>query len=63
MDYYINEYYKYPNYYKKYKLIKVVNYIFYFECGHLCTDNVFIDLIRCKTKIQNYKNNQLKLKL
>jgi hypothetical protein len=61
MNYYINEYYRYPNSKKKFKLIKVTNYIFHFTDNHWCTDNVFMDLIRCKNNIQNYKDIQLKL--
>lgn len=55
--------YKYP--YGKRKLIlkEVVGFIYYFECGHWCTDNVFEDLIDCHTGIQNYMNKQLTFEL
>lgn len=56
-------YYKYPHSKKKFKLIKVDGYKYYFECGHWCTDSVFEDLIDCKTGIANYLNTQLKLEL
>jgi hypothetical protein len=48
--------YKYPNSKKKYELIRTKNnLVYYFKCGHWCTDLVFKDLI----KIEEYK--QLKL--
>ena len=59
MNYYIGEKYKYPNSRKIFILKYVTNNMFYFECGHWCTDNVFLDLIRLKTKSQNYLDNQL----
>jgi len=59
---YIGELYKYPNSSKnKFKLIKVEGYKYLFECGHWCTDNVFIDLIRLRTGIQVYNERQLNL--
>jgi hypothetical protein len=39
-------------------------FIYRFECGHWCTDNVFIDLYNIKLKKYNYElinPNQLKL--
>ena len=63
MKHYINEYYRYSDSKTKFKLIRVNNYIYYFDKNHWCTDNVFIDLIRCKTNVQNYQNNQLELLL
>ena len=59
MTHYIGEKYSYPNSKRKYILTEVRNNIYFFDCGHWCTDNVFIDLIRCKTNVQNYQNNQL----
>lgn len=61
INYRIGEYYTYPNNNDKLKLIEKRNFIFIFECGHWCTDNVFIDLIRCKTNIQVYKDSQKQL--
>jgi hypothetical protein len=61
MNYHIGEYYTYPGSKRRFKLIEVDGYIFKFECGHRCTDNVFLDLIRVKTGIQVYRDNQLKL--
>lgn len=61
LKHYIGEYYKYPNYNKLYKLVSVRGFIYYFECGHWCTDSVFEDLIRVKTGVQVYKDNQLEL--
>lgn len=49
MIYYIGEYYKYANSRKRFKLMESNGIIFHFECGHWCTDNVFVDLIRIKT--------------
>jgi hypothetical protein len=43
----IGNFYKYPvpGNNKLFKLIKIEGYKYLFECGHWCTDNVFIDLI------------------
>ena len=59
----IGNYYQYPNCKKKFKLtgINEMKNVYYFECGHRCTDNVFHDLIDCQAKIQNYKKIQLDL--
>ncbi len=59
----IGNYYQYPNCKKKFKLIGInqTKNVYYFECGHCCTDNVFQDLIDCHTGIQNYKKIQLDL--
>ena len=60
--YYINELYMYPESSKqKFKLMKKEGYKFLFECGHCCTDSVFMDLIRCKTNIQVFNEKQLQL--
>lgn len=61
MNYIIGAKYNYPNSKKIFTLKKVTGYIFHFDCGHWCTDNVFLDLINSKTKVQNYMNNQLEL--
>lgn len=37
--------FKYPNSNKWFKLVKIKGFVYYFECGHWCTDNVFVDLI------------------
>jgi hypothetical protein len=60
-NYEIGQEYRYPLGRRKFKLKETNGFVFLFECGHWCTDNVFVDLINVKTKIQNYKNNQLKL--
>ena len=54
----LNAYYKHTDYKtnRLFKLIKVVGYKYYFECGHWCTDSVFMDF-----KLIN--NNQLILDL
>jgi len=59
--YYEGEEYKYPNYRKRFKLKSREEFIFVFECGHRVTDNVFKDLIRVKTGVQVYEDNQLEL--
>jgi hypothetical protein len=59
MKYTIGRVYKYPLSHKKFKLIEASGFIFLFECGHWCTDNVFMDLIDCETGIQVYKDVQL----
>lgn len=61
--YRINEFYKYPNKKKKYKLKEVDGCVFKFHCSHWCTDNVFIDLIRCSTGTHVFEDNQTMLKL
>lgn len=63
MIYYIGEYYKYTNSKQLFKLQSLSDngFIFYFECGHWCTDSVFMDLIRIKTNIQVYNDVQLTL--
>lgn len=55
----IGDYYKYPGSEDQFKLIAKRNFVFLFECGHWCTDSVFVDLIRCKTNIQVYEDLQL----
>jgi hypothetical protein len=61
MTYYIGEYYTYPGSKRRFKLVEVDGYRFKFECGHWCTDNVFLDLVRVKTGIQVFEDNQLNL--
>jgi hypothetical protein len=53
--------YRYPRQKKRFKLKEVKGFIYFFECGHWVTDNVFQDLINCKTGLPNYLNNQLQL--
>lgn len=57
----IGEYFKYYNCKRLFKLVRIDGYMYVFECGHRVTDNVFIDLVRVKTGIPNYENNQLEL--
>jgi len=59
--YFIGEWYRYPKDSKKYKIIEYNGVVFKFECGHWCTDSVFIDMVRVKTGIQVYKDIQLDL--
>ena len=61
INYYIGEEYKYYNSNKTFTLKTVQGYKFIFECGHWCTDNVFIDLIRIKTNKFVYDGMQLQL--
>lgn len=61
MKYFLGEYYRYPNSTNKFKLKAFNGRAFSFECGHWCTDNVFIDLIRVKTGKQVYKDLQTEL--
>lgn len=61
MKHFIGEKYRYPNSKNIFTLKKKRKFIFHFACGHKCTDNVFSDLIRVKTGIQVYKDNQLEL--
>lgn len=63
LNYNINERYRYPCYKKVFKLIEVIDYKFTFACGHWCTDSVFEDLIRVKTGVQVYNDNQLKINI
>lgn len=59
---YIGENYKYPNRSKnKFKLKAIESHKYLFECGHWCTENVFMDLVRIKTGVQVYNERQLKL--
>lgn len=64
LHYKIGGEYRYPKG-DTFKLKKVRGFIFIFECGHWCTDSVFMDLIDVKRGKQifellpNYK--QLKL--
>lgn len=61
MNYYIGDYYRYPGVKKKFKLKEKVNSSFLFECGHWCTDTVFLDLLRVKTNQQVNKDSQLEI--
>jgi hypothetical protein len=61
IKYFIGEYYRYPKSRQQYKLISVNDWRFNFECGHWCTDNVFLDLIRIKTNKQVCDDLQLEL--
>ncbi|MBE4949928.1 hypothetical protein [Chryseobacterium culicis] len=49
IEYHIGEFYHYPANDKKFKLVEKRKLTFIFECGHWCTDNVFVDLIICKS--------------
>ena len=55
MQAFINEYYRYPNSKQNFKLVRHTEFVYFFECGHWCTDSVFMDLIRVKTGVPNYK--------
>lgn len=59
--YYLDEFYRYSESKKLFKLISVDGFIFKFECGHWCTDCVFIDLIRVSTGKGNWEPQQLEL--
>ena len=61
MNFYIGEYYQYTNSKQKFKLKEKRFSVFVFECGHCCTDNVFLDLIRVKTNQLVSEDLQLKL--
>jgi hypothetical protein len=61
LNYFIGEQYKYPQSRKAFTLKQVTGFIFHFDCGHWCTDNVFMDLIRVKTKVQVYKDCQMEI--
>lgn len=61
MNFYIGEYYQYTNSKQKFKLKEKRFSVFVFECGHWCTDNVFLDLIRVKTNQLVCEDLQLKL--
>jgi len=49
INYHIGEGYKYERDNKIFKLKEVSGYLFLFECGHWCSDTIFINLIRVKT--------------
>jgi len=57
----IGEMYRYPNSKRLFKLIAVDGWRYRFECGHCCTDTVFVDLIRVSTGIQVYQDIQTEL--
>lgn len=61
IKYTIGEYYRYPKSRQQFKLIEVDEWVFRFECGHWCTDNVFLDLIRVETNKQVCDDLQLEL--
>jgi hypothetical protein len=61
LNYTIGAKYKYPNCNKVFVLKEVREFVFIFECGHWCTDNVFEDLINIETGVPVYNDNQLKL--
>lgn len=61
MNYHLDEYYKYYDSTKKFKLINVDGFRFEFEGGHWCTDCVFVDLIRVKTGISVNEDLQMEL--
>lgn len=66
MKHVIGREYRYPGRRKRFKLILVDGWMYYFYCGHWCTDSVFEDLFDCVTKKQNYllkENLQLKLEI
>ena len=48
----IGKLYKYYNSNKVFKLKQIRGFIYEFECGHCCTDNVFKDLIQINESIQ-----------
>ena len=54
MTHHLGEDYRYPNDQQRFKLVAVDDYLYRFACGHWCTENVFLDLIRCRTGVQNY---------
>jgi hypothetical protein len=63
INYEIGASYIYPMDLKKtvFKLKEVRGWVFYFECGHLCMDSVFMDLINIQTGVQVYKDVQVKI--
>ena len=61
MNYYIGGKYRYVNDKQTFTLGAVRGCIFYFLCGHWCTDTIFPDLIRVKTGIHVSEDKQLKL--
>jgi len=44
--------YRYRNSKIIYKLKEIDGYKYIFECGHWCTDNVFVDLILVNNQIE-----------
>ncbi len=61
MNFYIGEFYQYTNSKQRFKLKEKRFSVFVFECGHWCTDNVFLDLIGVKTNQLVCEDLQLKL--
>ena len=57
-----SKFFKYPNDNKIFELKKIKGFIYYFKCGHWCTDTVFNDLIDIETGLAEWqKPKQLKL--
>jgi hypothetical protein len=61
MNYTIGDDYSYPRQTKRFVLVGQERGIFIFNCGHRVTDNVFKDLVNCRTGVQVYQDTQLKL--
>ena len=53
--------YRYDNCKQKFLLEKVSGFVYWFKCGHWCTDCVFVDLIDCFTGIRVSDNNQMQI--
>lgn len=58
LNYEIGAEYRYPLHKKRFKLTETNGLVFIFDCGHRVTNNVFMDLINCKTGVQVYKDIQ-----
>lgn len=61
VNYTIGNEYRYAGSYQRFKLIDTSGDVFWFACGHWCTDTVFKDLIDCKTGKTVAENNQLQI--
>lgn len=44
--------YKYPGTRRRFKLVRIVGFMYYFECGHAVTDTVFEDLVCVDSQIK-----------
>lgn len=44
--------YIYPGTRRRYKLVKIEGFMYYFECGHAVTDSVFEDLVCVDAQIK-----------